>query len=88
MDMEDTQSHSQRQQDGHADLLFAWLSPIEANVDKKLRPKSPLLPGSGSSPLGRAKSAFRRTFRATAKAGHVHSLRGQAHKLRGADSKI
>jgi hypothetical protein len=47
------------------DLLFAWLTPIEANVDKKLhRPRSPNL----SSPLLRAKTAIRRTFSAGQKA--------------------
>ena len=86
--MEDTQPHnSLPQQDGqpHADLLFAWLAPIEANVDKKFRPKSPLLPGYTSSPLNRAKSALKKTFRATAKAGHVSSFRGHAYKLKGAE---
>jgi hypothetical protein len=43
------------------DLLFAWLAPIENQVDKKLhRPRSPNL----SSPLLRAKTAIRRTFSA------------------------
>ena len=60
------------------DLLFAWLSPIESNVDRKLhahlspaRAKSP----SPNSPLLRAKSAIRRTF----SAGH----RSQDHRERG-----
>jgi hypothetical protein len=51
------------------DLLFAWLTPIEAHVDKKLhRPRSPSL----SSPLLRAKTAIRRTFSA--------GQRAQRHK--------
>lgn len=54
------------------DLLFAWLAPIGTKVDKRLRPKSPT-GGVHSSPLTRARSAFRRTIRS----GHV------SHKLRG-----
>lgn len=54
------------------DLLFAWLAPIGSKVDKRLRPKSPT-GGAHSSPLNRARSAFRRTIRS----GHV------SHKLRG-----
>ena len=54
------------------DLLFAWLTPIGAKVDKRRRPKSPT-GGAHPSPLNRARSAFRRTIRS----GHV------SHKLRG-----
>ena len=62
--------------EGRGDLLFAWLSPIEANVDKKLhthpvRAKSP----SPNSPLLRAKSAIRKTF----SAGH----RSQDYREKG-----
>ena len=54
------------------DLLFAWLTPIEAHVDKKLhRPRSPSL----NSPLLRAKTAIRRTFSA--------GQRAQRHKEQG-----
>ena len=56
----------------HNDLLFAWLTPIESQVDKKLhRPRSPNL----SSPLLRAKTAIRRTFSAGQKA--------QRHRQKG-----
>jgi hypothetical protein len=55
------------------DLLFAWLAPIENQVDKKLhRPRSPNL----SSPLLRAKTAIRRTFSA--------GQRAQRHREQGA----
>ena len=54
-------SNMSEQNTNGSDLLFAWLTPIEANVDKKLhRPRSPNL----SSPLLRAKTAIRRTFSA------------------------
>ena len=57
---------------GGGDLLFAWLTPIETHVDKKLhRPRSPVL----SSPLLRAKTAIRRTFSA--------GQRTQRHKQQG-----
>jgi len=60
------------------DLLFAWLSPIEKKVDNKLHPKSPSLNLPANSPLvTRAKSALRKTI----KASHISS---QARKLRGA----
>ena len=63
---------------GGGDLLFAWLTPIGAKVDKRLRPKSPQQFATLPSPLSRARSAFRRTL----KAGHV------SHKLRGDEPQI
>lgn len=56
---------SEQSPDRPRDLLFAWLTPIETHVDKRIhRPKSP----SPQSPLVRAKTVFRKTFSAGQKA--------------------
>ena len=58
------------------DLLFAWLSPIEANVDKKLHTQSRAKSPSPNSPLLRAKTAIRKTFSAGHRS-HDHRERGK-----------
>lgn len=63
------------------DLLFAWLSPIESHVSDR-RPKSPGV----SSPLVRAKTAFRRTFTT----GHKRSRRqrGEEQQISSIDTLL
>lgn len=63
-----------------SDLLFAWLSPIESKVDRRLHPKSTSLNIPASSPLvTRARSALRRTVRAS----HVNSFKNSERKSKG-----
>lgn len=63
-----------------SDLLFAWLSPIEAKVDRRLHPKSPSVNLPASSPLvTKARSALRKTVRAS----HVNSFRTSETKAKG-----
>lgn len=63
-----------------SDLLFAWLSPIESKVDRRLRPKSPTVNIPATSPLvTKARSALRRTVRAS----HVNSFKTSERKSKG-----
>lgn len=65
-----------------SDLLFAWLSPIEAKVERRLHPKSPSLnvPATSNSPLvTKARSALRRTVRAS----RVASFKNSERKSKG-----
>ena len=64
-----------------SDLLFAWLSPIETKVDRRLHPKSTSVNLPASSPLvTKARSALRKTVRAS----HVNSLKNSERKSKGA----
>lgn len=64
-----------------SDLLFAWLSPIESKVDRRLHPKSTSLHIPASSPLvTKARSALRRTVRAS----HGNSFKNSERKSKGA----
>lgn len=64
-----------------SDLLFAWLSPIETKVDRRLHPKSTSVNIPASSPLvTKARSALRRTVRAS----HVNSFKNSERKSKGA----
>ena len=68
-------------QSSNSDLLFAWLSPIEAKVDRRLHPKSPSVNLPVSSPLvTKARSAIRKTVRAS----HVNSFKKSGKKAKGA----
>lgn len=69
---------------GSSDLLFAWLSPIEQKVDRRLHPKTSSLNIQAASPLvTRARSALRRTV----KASHVNSFKNSERKAKGKSSK-
>lgn len=62
------------------DLLFAWLSPIEQKVDRRLHPKTASVNLPATSPLvTKARSALRKTVRAS----HVNSLRNSERKAKG-----
>ena len=47
------------------DLLFAWLNPMERKAGDKLRPYSPTLNLPAASPFAIAKSALRKSIRAS-----------------------
>ncbi len=65
-----------------SDLLFAWLSPIETKVDRRLHPKSTSVNIPASSPLvTKARSALRKTL--TVKSPHVNSFNRSARKTKG-----
>ena len=62
-----------------SDLLFAWLSPIEQKMDRRLHPKTPSLNIPATSPLvTKARSALRRTVRAS----HVNSMKNSEKKAK------